>query len=416
MRLRRLGDPIHFVTGQDARVLTFSMRRVATLVAYCTLYEFEDVIARSTGADRVEPESVDALEFLRKVYKVARAVTRSAPLASRLVPKIGGLRLEKDYDLFFPVFTNPYELFALNAIPAWRDRSRYAACFVSEIWAKLLPEYLVETLSRFDRIYLGVTQPIAEVARITGRPCSYLPLATDTLLFCPHPDPPPRAIDVCGIGRRSPVTHRALLALARERGLFYYYDTARAPKIPNSGRQMTFEVSDPAEHRFLLASLLKRSRYFIANRARANEPELTRGVEEIAGRFFEGAAAGAIMLGEPPRTEAFRTLFDWPDVVTPLPLDAPDVGDAIARLDADPERLERIRLDGVVHSLRRHDWIHRLRAVLDAGGLSPAPGVLAREARLRALAAEIEADHRPAAGATRAERGGPMRAREGTVP
>jgi len=399
--LKRLGiplaDPIHFVPGRDARVLTFSMRRVATLVAYCTLYEFEDVIARETGADRVEPESVDGLEFLRKVYKVARAVTRSPALASRLIPGFGALRLEKDYDLFLPVFNNPYELFALNAIPAWRDRSRFAACFISEVWQQFLPEYLIETLARFDRIYLGVTQPIEAVARITGRPCAYLPLATDAVLFSPYPDPPPRGIDVCGIGRRSPLTHETLLALARDRGLFYYYDTVRAPDVVNSQRQTTFNVSNPAEHRFLLANLLKRSRYFIANRARANEPEVTRGVEEIAGRFFEGAAAGAIMLGDPPRTETFRALFDWPDVVLPVPVDAPGIGDTIAQLDADPVRTERIRRDGVVNSLLRHDWVHRLRAIFDAFGMAPTPGMLAREARLRGLAEQVgRADRRSA--------------------
>lgn len=387
-----LADRVHLVPGtRPTKVLTFSMRRVATLVAYCAPYEFEDVIARTTGADRVEPDSVDGLEFLRRVYKVARAVTRSPRLASHLVPRLGALRLEKDYDLFLPVFNNPYEVFALRAIPDWRDRTNFAACFISEIWQQFLPEYLLETLAQFDRIYLGVTQPIDAVARITGRPCEYLPLATDTLLFSPYPEEPPRAIDVCGIGRRSAVTHEALLALARERGLFYYYDTMRAggPGVVNSQRQTTFHVSNAAEHRLLLANLLKRSRYFIANRARANEPEVTRGVEEIAGRFFEGAAAGAIVVGDPPRTETFRSLFDWPDVVIPVPFDAPGIGDTLAELDADPARCERIRTAGVVHSLLRHDWLHRLRTVFEAGALQPTAGMVAREARLRAAAEQI---------------------------
>lgn len=400
--LRGLGvplpDPIHFVPGQDARVLTFSMRRVATLVAYCAPYEFEDTIARVTGADRVEPGSVATLEFLRRVYKVARAVTRSPALALRLTPRIGALPLAKDYDLFLPVFNNPYELFALHAIPDWRARSRFAACFVSEIWQQGIPEYLVELLSRFDRIYLGVTQPLETVARLTGRPCEYLPLASDTLLFSPFPKPPPRGIDVCGIGRRSEVTHRALLSLARERGLFYYFDTVSTRTgVENSERQITFHVSLPAEHRFLFASLLKRSRYFIANRARANEPEVTRGVEEIAGRFFEGAAAGAVMLGAAPRTEIFRGFFDWPDAVIPVPVDAPDIGDVIAALDADPSRCARIRRDGVVNSLLRHDWVHRIRTVFEAGGIAPTQGMLEREARLRALAEQVRAADRAVA-------------------
>ncbi len=386
-----LPDPIHFVPGREATILTFSMRCVATLVAYCTLYEFEDVIAKETGADRVEPASIDGLEFLRRIYKLARTVTRSAAVASRIVPRFGAFKLEKDYDLFLPVFNDPYELFALNAIPAWRERSRFAACFISEIWAKFVPEYLLETLSKFDRIYVAVTQPIDEVSRITGRPCEYLPLATDTLLFSPFPDPPQRGIDVCGIGRRSPVTHDALLALAKERGLFYYYDTVRAADVVNPRRQITFNVSCAAEHRSLLANILKRSRFFIANRARANEPELTRGVEEVGGRFFEGAAAGTVMLGDPPRTETFRSLFDWPDIVIPIPVDSPQIGETLAELDADPERCDRIRRTNVMNSLLRHDWIHRLRRVFDAAGIAPTPGMLARESRLLSHARNIAA-------------------------
>jgi hypothetical protein len=180
------------------------------------------------------------------------------------------------------------------------------------------------------------------------------------LRFAPLPARAPRAIDVCNIGRRSEVTHRALLRLARERGLFYYYDTVAASG--GSGKQRTFRVDDPLEHRLLLASVLKRSRYFLANRGRINEPEFTRGHDEIAGRFYEGAAAGTVMLGEPPRTPEFEQQFGWKDAVIPAPFDSPEIGDLLACLDREPERLARIRRDNVAHAARRHDWVHRLRA------------------------------------------------------
>src|SRR5208283_420407 len=98
-----------------------------------------------------------------------------------------------------------------------------------------------------------------------------------------------------------------------------------------------------AEHRFLFASLLKRSRYYIANRSRVNEPEYTSGKDEISGRFYEGAAAGTVMLGEAPNVEHFRQQFDWPDAVIRLPFDSADAGRIIAELDKDSQRLARIR-------------------------------------------------------------------------
>jgi len=211
-----------------------------------------------------------------------------------------------------------------------------------------------------------------------------MPQGVDTLRFCPWPDPPPRSIDVCNIGRRSPVTHEKLLEQARQGRIFYYYDTVKP-----AAKQVTFRVSSGSEHRLLLANLLKRSRYFIANRARANQPELTRGRDEIAGRFFEGAAAGAIVLGDPPNIDEFRSRFDWPDAVIPMPFDAPEVLERIEELEADPGRQERIRKENVANSLLRHDWVHRLRTMLESVGVEAPPRMLAREARLRSLADEV---------------------------
>ena len=377
-------DDTRLVPGGGG-VLLLSMRRLSRVVAFCQQYEFEDVVAEATGADRVEAGARGPLERSRRAYRLARFGTRSARLARALAPAAPAVRLERDYELFFPVFNNVHELYALAAVAGWRKRCRRAACFVAEAWLQELPAYLVELLAPFDHVFLGVSHPVEEIARLSGRPCTYLPLAADVLRFAPSPDSEARAIDVCNIGRRSPVTHGALLALARDRRLFYYYDTVAASGA--GGRQRTFTVDDPAAHRLLLAALLRRSRYFIANRGRVNEPEFTQGRDEVSGRFYEGAAAGAVMLGEPPRTGEFARQFDWPDAVMPLPFDSPDVGRILSSLDADPARLERIRRDNVANAALRHDWGRRLRTVYDTLGLAPTRGLLDREARLDALAA-----------------------------
>ena len=240
-------------------------------------------------------------------------------------------------------------------------------------------------MADFDHLFVGVQHPVSEVARIVGKPCSYLPLATDVCRFSPYPAPPRRTIDVCNIGRRSAVTHQGLVELARERRIFYYYDTVRAGG--EHGKQVTFRVDNVTEHRLLLASLLQRSRYFIAYRARVNEPEQTAGWEEISGRFYEGAAAGAVLIGEPPQGEEFSRQFDWPDAVLRLPFDSPDVGALLASWDRDPDRLERIRRTGVQQSALRHDWLNRLQTVFAAARLPATPGMLERQRRLQQLAA-----------------------------
>ena len=361
------------------------MRRLSDLVAYCAQYEFEDVIAQVTGADRVEVDDEPALEFSRRTYKLLRFGTRSRLLARTLAPRPSTVRLERDYELFFPVFNHPYELYALCALPDWRARCRIAACFVSEVLVHLLPGYLLELLSQFDRIFVGTRQCVQEVGRITGRPCSYLPQGADVLRFSPQPNQPPRGIDVCNIGRRSPVTHQALVDLAAARRIFYYFDTFAG----GSGRdhkQRTFRVADPRQHRLLLASLLQRSRYFIANRSRVNDPENTSGHEEIAGRFYEGAAAGTVLLGEPPGTDQFRSQFGWPDAVIRVPFDCPDIERVLADLDADPQRLARIRHENARQAALQHDWLHRLEIVFKTVGMAPTPAMLERRRGLDELA------------------------------
>jgi hypothetical protein len=330
------------------------------------------------------PEKLDGVEFSRKAYKVVRYLSGSRDLAGALVRPLAPRLADKEYDLFLPVFSHPYQLFALSCVPDWRKRCRKAVCFIVEAWAEMLPGYLLELLSEFDHVFIAAQHVIGTVSKLIGRPCTYMPQGVDALRFCPWPDPPVRSIDVCNIGRRSPVTHGKLLEHARQGRIFYYYDT-----IKPAAKQVTFHVSSGPEHRLLLANLLKRSRYFIANRSRANQPELTRGRDEIAGRFFEGAASGTIVLGDPPNIDEFRSRFDWPDAVVSMPFDAPQVLERIEELDSDPRRQERIRKENVANALLRHDWVHRLRTMLEPVGVAPTPRMLAREGRLRSLADEV---------------------------
>jgi len=379
------GEVTQIVSGRGGSLLLLSMRRLARLVAYCAQYEFEDVVAQVTGADRVEAGGDAALELSRRAYKLVRAASRSARLARRLAPRPATVALTREYELFLPIFNHTHELYALATVPGWRSRCRIAACFITEVWAHLLPEYLLELLGQFDHVFVGMRHCVEEVSRITGRPCSYLPQAADVLRFSPWPDPPPRTIDVCNIGRRSAVSHDALVSLATARKIFYYFDTF-VGGAGKDAKQRTFRVANAREHRMLLASLLRHSRYYIANRSRINEPEHTGKHEEIAGRFYEGAAAGAVMLGEPPNTEDFRTQFGWPDSVIRVPFDCPEFASVLAKLDSDPQRLARIRRDSACNAALHHDWLHRLEAIFATVGIAPTPGMIERKARLRELA------------------------------
>ncbi len=379
-----------------SHMLGLSLRQVASLVGYSSLYEFEDFIqAHSPTAHLLEISDYSDFETARRVYKALQRLDKTGSLgdfvSNRVLPKSSQFQINGDYLLFLPTFNNPFELFTLKAVDGWRRHCQYAACYINEVWASELTscQYLMELIKQFDHIFVGLHHCVEEVAAITGKPCTYLPIGIDALKFSPYPAMPARNIDVCNIGRRSDITHNALLTLEQQRS-FYYYDTISSRSVVNAEKQSTFHVKSHREHRLLLANLLKRSRYFIANRAFVNDPKRTGGNGEIPSRFFEGAAAGTVMLGEPPKTNVFKEYFSWPDAIIEIPFDEPSIADVIAELDANPARVEAIRRNNMVHAIQQHDWLHRLQLIYNALGLAPTEAMLHRAALLEELVYQVE--------------------------
>ena len=79
MRIVR-GPPVSLSAGADGRSLLLSMRRVADLVGYVPLYEFEDVIADLLGSDMGCVLDLEAMELSRKLFKVTGFLTQSKRL------------------------------------------------------------------------------------------------------------------------------------------------------------------------------------------------------------------------------------------------------------------------------------------------------------------------------------------------
>jgi len=251
---------------------------------------------------------------------------------------------------------------------------------VTEYYAHLIPETqsCMEVLSQFDHVLFMFDTSAPFQERIGGRG-SYFPAGIDAIRFCPYPNPPRRSIDVMSIGRKSEETHQALLKLSRDKGLFYVYDTIDDLHAYNLD-----------EHRSLIANMAKRSRYFMVNPGKIDSPEETGGQSEFGYRYFEGAAPGALMIGERPSNREFERIFHWPDAVFRVPFGSQDVGAILDDLDQQPERQARARKRNMVECLRHHDWLHRWEAVLDRAGLAPLAAAQERKQRLDELAAMVE--------------------------
>jgi hypothetical protein len=300
----------------------------------------------------------------------------------RTLESLGEAPIDRDYDVMFLSCQSATDLKHLGPIAKWRERCRRLIVYVDELWAHTVPVRPGEmaNLAEFDHIFIGQEHSVAAVAAATGQPVSFLPIGIDTLRFSPFPDAPARVIDVFNMGRRSAVTHDAIKALARERNWHYVYDTT-------TGR---CAVHDPRDHREHLASTIKRARFFITNVAKITAPAETGGQQEVGFRFYEGAAGGAVLIGEPPRCPSFDEHFGWEDSVIYMPYGTSNPAAVMDALDAQPDRVEAIRRRNVVSSLRRHDWVYRWARVLEVAGLQPTARVGERRERLTRLAAEVE--------------------------
>ena len=279
---------------------------------------------------------------------------------------------------------HPSDLIYLNAVAGWKDRCKVKVCFVMEFYAGWLRKYAshLPLLENFDHVFTSFARTADIVREFTGRPCHYLPLGVDALRFTPFPNPPRRCVDVYSIGQRVESVHRSLLNMATQHGIFYVYDT-----MPS----LSIQPRDHREHRELFANLLKRSRYFVTYPAKL-ENEETRDQSEGGSRFYEGAAAGAVLIGRAPRAPAFAAQFNWPDAVIDIGTADADVVAALAQLNNNPEHVEALRRRNAVEALRRFDWGYRWRQILDTAGIETPPGLAAREKQLHDLAELADRD------------------------
>jgi hypothetical protein len=340
------------------------------------LYEFEDIIRQIDQADLISPK---AKRWFPYGTKLAHRVSNTYPVG--INPGLHRIRVQKRYDLFFALVQFPNDLLHVGCVDGWREKCKTAICLLSEVWTPeiLKRRYFLRLLRDFDYVILQLTGSVQRMQEVVNRPCVYMPHGIDAVLFCPYPDSPQRVIDLYSIGRRAENTHRVLLRMSRENKFLYIYDTLGGSQVIN-----------PYEHRLLLANIAKRSRYFIANPSKPDETGETGGQNEFGGRFFEGAASGTIMIGEMPRNEQFKKVFDWDDAVIHLPFGSTDIDVIINELDENPERQEEIRKTNVVQSLLRHDWVYRWEDILKIAGLEPMPGLEKRKERLRELASMVE--------------------------
>jgi hypothetical protein len=340
------------------------MRNISREVFQAGFYEAQDVLAETDRVNLIDLQAGRAFRFWDRWQR--RLLFRHASQSLAYVNP--GLRR------VIATCNNARDLMYVNAIDGWQERCKTSVCWLDEIWTADIPvcRELLRALRRFDHVFLNTLGTVGPLSDFLGHQCHPLPAATDTIRFSPLPNAVDvnRAVGWVGV-------HKALRA-ASEDGLFYVYDSYQA--------MAKMEPIDFKEHRDLYANMAKRSRYFMVSPAKMNPPEETRGQVEIGFRYFEGAAAGAVLIGQVPDCEPFRELFPWPDSVIQMRPDGSDTLDVLADLNSNPGRVRAISRRNAAESLLRHDWIHRWKTVFRHAGVEPRQGMTAREEHLKGLA------------------------------
>lgn len=355
-----------------------SARQFSRAAFQCGQLEAQDVLAECEDVDLVCLEAESGFhrkhQWLRRL--MYRDVTRRLAYMN---PGLKPVKLTEEYDLLVVMCQTYWDFLYVNAIDGWKDHCKTSVCWMDELWAASLPlyKYWLPSLKRFDHVVVGMLGTVAPLSDVLGQPCHYVPGGVDAIRFSPNPSPPDRVVDVYSVGRRWDGIHQALLKQATGGEIFYVHDTLQTGES---------QAADHRQHRNLYANVAKRSRFFLVAPGKVNVREETQGQVEIGFRYYEGSAAGTIMVGQAPDLDQFRRFFDWPEAVVHLEPDGSDTTRVLNDLMADPDRMEVISRRNAQGALLRHDWIYRWKQIFEIAGLRPGTGVGARETRLQALA------------------------------
>lgn len=342
-------------------------------------YEAQDVLVECDDVDLIPLKP--RWQFARKSKWMNRLVYHD--VTRTLVncnPGFEPVRLKSDYDLFIAVCAWWRDVWNVNAIQDWRDHCRTSVCWIDELWSHNLAslKYWLPILRKFDHIIIGTSGSAKYLSEMLGRPCHEVQGGVDTIRFSPYPNPPERVVEFYNVGRKSERIHNRLLQWAQNENHFYMHDT-----LENSGNRQTI---DYRQHRDQYANVAKRSCFFGVAPGKVDSAKERGGQASLGLRYFEGSAAGAVLVGQSPDCEAFRQHFDWPEAVVEAKPDGSDIIEVLSRITADSDQLHEMSSRNAEQALRRHDWVYRWKDILGIAGLTPRPAMECREKRLTELA------------------------------
>ena len=220
-------------------------------------------------------------------------------------------------------------------------------------------------LASLDTVFLGTepfVKPISEGLKI---PMHYAPMAAN--VYDVHARVGNRPIAITGFGRQERKVANFLSDQFNrpDSDLMFY----------NTNFILGTELRDWRRYRAIFWQILRQSRLSMAYDHLYYNPSGTNEITYVGPRWFEGLAAGTVVVGKTPQAPDVPRLLDWEDATIDLPDEAEPAVQAIRDLLADRSRLEAAIRRNIVNMSLKHDWRHRAVDMLNLLGLD-VPGKL----------------------------------------
>lgn len=309
----------------------------------------EEEIVRQTGAQRL---TVSNSPLLQKLNRRFAQGTRYGRLR-RFIPK-RPLALPASAEVVWHVLMGP-ENYSLDLFKHWRGGAKHIVYLFDTLPSQMNLIRRLFSGREWDVCVTSFDDAIPLLERETGRAWHHADQAVSLGYFPPTP-PAERVIHFSAYGRRHPRVHEAVLRFCEANGLYYDFTT----------HDRSGPTADPLTLFRQFAWHLSHSVFTFCWPVEVTNPGRAGNLSPITCRWFEAAAAGAVMLGQPPQNPHFRQSFG-DDSVTQINPDA-EVSTIVNQMEQIWQ--QRAELSARAMRLRqklgpRLDWSDRVKRMLE---------------------------------------------------
>lgn len=257
-------------------------------------------------------------------------------------------------DVCLIVCASPTDLDSLLSLDAWKVKyARIVPWIFDSFWVNIAPRF-TRASRHFDHVFVTEPEDVAQWRRQLGASVTWLPWGSDVLRL--GSDSANRDIDLLRVGRQPADWEddaRTKEACGR-RGIVF------------QGRPESRE--DATENERLLMHTFGRTKFTLSFSNAVSPSVQTHPTREyITARWVDAVAAGAIVAGVAPKTEAVHSVL-WPEGFLELATTDLSKGlDVIEKALADwsPDRADFNHR----RSLERLDWRWRFETIADVLGI-----------------------------------------------